>query len=108
MPDVVNGIHQRCHSFEAETECEAGIDCWIDIARSKHIRVHHTRAAKLDPAGAFARAATLASQFARPVTDEAGKIKLGRRLREREVRRTKSRSRIRSEEPLQPFGNRAL
>ena len=76
---------------QAETEGEAGIDLRIDAAGFENVGMHHSGAAELDPARAFARAAALAVDLSRSVAFEAGEIELRRRLCEREVRRPKPR-----------------
>src|SRR5688572_1517209 len=88
----------------------------------------HPRTAKLDPSRAFARTATggrwLAlgrgprfftahcrlptANFPGAVTFETREIELGRRLREGEIARTETRSRVLPKKPSEPFGNRPL
>ena len=68
----------------------------------------HSRAAKLDPAGAFARAASFAFEFAGAVAFEAREIEFRRRLGKREVGRPKTRDRIVAEHSLEPFGDGAF
>ena len=94
MPDVVDVIHQSAHAFEAEAECEAGINRRINSARPKNIRMDHSRAAELYPASAFAWTAALTVDLTGSVTAKAREIELGRRLGEREVRRPKSRDSV--------------
>ena len=71
VPDVVDVVHQRGHAFEAEAEGEPGVFLRVDTDGTEHVRVHHSRAAELYPAGAFARAAALAFELAGAVTFEA-------------------------------------
>ena len=108
MPDVVNVVHQSAHAFEAETECKAGIDRRVDTACAKHIRMDHSRAAELYPAGTFAWAAAFSVDLACTVTSETGKVELSRGLSKREVRRTKTRNGVRAIHPFEPLGHRAF
>jgi hypothetical protein len=48
--DVVERIHQRTHSFKAETECETRVYLRVDANAFEHVRVDHTGAAELYPA----------------------------------------------------------
>lgn len=105
MPDVVDVIHQSAHAFEAEAECEAGINRRINSARPKNIRMDHSRAAELYPASAFAWTAALTVDLTGSVTAKAREIELGRRLGEREVRRPKSRDSVGAIHPFEPLGN---
>ena len=77
MPDVVDGIHQRGHAFEAEAECEARINGRVNAAGLKDIRMDHSRTAEFDPARAFAGTTPFAFEFPCAVTFEAREIKLG-------------------------------
>jgi len=108
MPDVVDVEHQCGHSFEAEAECEPGIDARVDIACTKDVRMNHPRTAKFYPAGPFARTTALAFELTGSVALETRKIELGRRLGEREVRRTKPRDSVLSVHSFEPFGHGAL
>src|SRR3954464_14457167 len=70
--------------------------------------MNHSGAAELYPTGAFAWTTAFSLEPARAVTSEAREIKLGRRFREREVRRAKPSDGVSTVHSLEPFGNRAL
>src|SRR5882724_11034554 len=70
--------------------------------------MHHAGSAEFDPAGAFAWAAALATDLARPVTYKTRKVELGGRLGEREVGRAKACFCLRAKQTLQPFGYSAF
>ena len=105
MPDVVDIEHHRCHSFQAKTEREARVNGRINAAGAQHVWVDHSRASKLDPARAFARAAAVVADAARSMTDKAREIEFGRRFGEREVRRAEACPRVGAEEASEPFGD---
>src|SRR5438093_12436765 len=64
--------------------------------------MNHSRAAQLNPARVFTDSTTAAPAF------EAAKIKLSTRLSEREVRRPKTRDRVRPKHPSQKLSDRAF
>lgn len=66
-------------TFYTHAESEAGIFFRVYAAGLKHIGIHHTAAQNLDPAGAFAERAALAS------AKVAAYIHLGRGFGEGEV-----------------------
>src|SRR5919106_6982903 len=64
--------------------------------------MHHAGTTQLDPAGVFADATTTALTF------KTTEIKLGARLREREIRGSKTRHRVGSKRAPQKFRNRSF
>src|ERR1041385_6024253 len=68
----------------------------------------HSGTAELDPAGAFARAAAFAFEYAGSVAFETREIELSRRLGEREVARAKTGYGFLTEQAFQPLGDCAF
>ncbi len=106
--NIVERIHQRTHSLQAEAEGEARINLRVNIAGSQNIRVNHSRTAEFNPARTFARATAFVFKRAGAAAFETGKIKLRARLGEREVRRAQANARFLAEQTAQPFADRAF
>ena len=77
-----------------EAEREAGVALRVDPDRLEDGRVHHPRAAQLEPAGLLARAA------AGPAANAARDVELAARLDEREIARPQADLDVVAEEPL--------
>ena len=79
MTQVIDLPLQHCNTLNTHSKCESGVFLAVNAGGFKHIRIHHSAAENLQPAGSLADVATLA------VADVATYVHLGGRLGEREV-----------------------
>ena len=89
--EVADTVLEVGDAFDTHAESVAGIDAGVDAAGLKVVRVDHTAAENLHPAGVFAEAASLAA------ADIAADVHLGTRLGEWEVTRAEAYLRVGTE-----------
>src|SRR5262249_31571941 len=102
QPDIVEFVHQRGHAIDSETKRETGIPLRIDTHCAQDVRMHHAGTTQLDPTRVFADATTTALAF------ETTEIKLRTRLREWEVRWSKTRDGVGTEQTSQKLRDCSL
>src|SRR5215213_3164721 len=88
--NIIELVHQPAHAIDSKTKREPVILPLIDSDRAQHVRMHHSGTAQLDPTRVLANSTTTSLAL------EATEIKLGARLSERKVRRSKARNSVRS------------
>src|SRR5688572_8807875 len=101
-PNIIEFVHQRAHSVDPESKREAGILLGIDANCTQHIWVDHARSSQLNPTRVLADPATT------PLALETTEIKLGARLSEREIRRSKARDSVGTKHPSQKLADSPL
>ena len=89
--EVADTVLEVGNALDTHAESVAGIDAGVDAAGLKVVRVDHTAAENLHPAGVFAEAASLAA------TDIAADVHFGTRLGEWEVTRAETYLRVGTE-----------
>ena len=102
-------VLQASHTFHAHAEGKAGIHLRVDAGHAQNVRVNHATAQNLQPASAFAHAATFAVvQVAGAAAYAAAYVGFSRRLREREEMCAETRFAIGAEHLLAEVFERAL
>ena len=107
-PQVIDPVLEHGHARQAHAEREARHDLRVVTHGPEHVGVHHSRAADLDPAAASAQAAGPGGHLPPAVAQVAGRVDLGRRLREGEVAGAQADAQARTEEPMHEVQQRPL
>src|SRR4030065_656964 len=102
QPQVVPPIAHHREALNTESESKAGIALAVDAHVPEYFRMHHAAAQDLQPASPLAHTATAAA------ADHAFDVGLGRRLGEREERRTETDLERFLEELRQEFGEQSF
>ena len=102
-------VLQTGYAFHAHTEGKAGIHLRVDAGHAQNVRVNHAAAQNLQPASAFAHAATFAVvQVAGAAAYAAAYVSFSGRLGEREEMRTEASFAIGAEHLLAEVFERAF
>src|SRR6266498_2729147 len=88
--DVIEPIHERAHPIDTQSKGTARINIWINAGSTKHIGMHHSRSAELNPTRVFTNTTACAAAL------EATEVKLRARLCKRKVRRPEARDCLRA------------